>query len=102
MRARIKDTATDIVLAELESNLWGESEGQLSVSFNIPEDTMSRLVIGNFYKVQLAYYKNVKLSSGKIEKVPGYYSTVGIVKYTVKPVLSMVGLQDAIMNTITS
>lgn len=102
LRARIKDTATDIVLAELESNLWGESEGQLSVSFNIPEDTMSRLVIGNFYKVQLAYYKNVKLSSGKIEKVPGYYSTVGIVKYTVKPILSMVGLQDAIMNTITS
>lgn len=102
LRARIKDSSTDITLVELKSNLWGESEGQLSVSFNLNTETMEKLVVGNFYKIQLAYYKNIRNENNTIIEEPGYYSTVGIVKYTVKPILTMIGLQDAIMNTITS
>ena len=52
-----------------------------TISFPIDSD---KLKIGQFYKIQLAYYD---IQDGVPEVV--YYSTVGIVKYTTKPDLKI-------------
>lgn len=101
LRVRIKDTATDTTLLELLSNIWGESDGQLTVSFNLSALDVARLMVGHFYKVQLAFYRNIK-NDREIIKQTGYYSTVGIIKYTVKPVIKIIGLEESVMNSITS
>lgn len=53
--------------------------------FNITSN-LEKLSIGSFYKVQLAY-------QDKKEQV-GYYSTVGIIKYTINPTLSIKRNED--------
>lgn len=54
--------------------------------FTIPLNT---LLIGQHYKVQLAYTTNENI---------GYYSTVGIFKYTAQPEISIQGLDEKIIN----
>ena len=53
---------------------------------------INKLKVGQFYKVQIAYMdKNNEV---------GYYSTVGVVKYTTKPTVSIYNLQSGgILNT---
>lgn len=97
LRVRIKETATDITLAQIDTTAWGETNGQLSAKFDIDSDTLKKMVVGSYYKVQLAYYQ---ITGGR--KEPGYYSTVAIVKYTDKPVVGMVGLHEQVINTINS
>lgn len=55
--------------------------------FNMPIDKM---VVGQFYKVQLAY----KDLTGAI----GFYSTIGVVKYSSTPKISIEGLQAGNIN----
>lgn len=74
MRLRLKTTSTDIILANLISTKYREDAGSRSVIFEFDADLVKKLVVGNFYKVQLAYIDKNDLT--------GYYSTVGIVKYT--------------------
>ena len=57
------------------------------VYFDIPEETVKNVFsIGSFYKAQLAYVDN--------NKEVGYYSTVGVVKYTTKPEVSILNLNS--------
>lgn len=60
---------------------------QLNVA--IPSDCS--LTIGNFYKIQIAYIKT--------DLTIGYYSTVGIMKYTTKPEVYIDGLQQGILSS---
>jgi hypothetical protein len=46
--------------------------------------------VGQFYKVQLAYRDH--------DGIIGYYSTVGIVKYTTRPTMEMPGLSTEVIN----
>lgn len=62
-------------------------EPSLYAVFDIPEN---KIHIGESYKVQIAYVDN----SGQI----GHYSTVGIVKYTSKPTVSIDGLTTDTVN----
>lgn len=55
--------------------------------FKMPVDKM---VVGQFYKVQLAY----KDTNGML----GFYSTIGVVKYTSQPEVSIEGLQAGNIN----
>jgi len=57
-------------------------EDKYIVEFNL--GSANKLRVGSFYKVQLAYIDVY----GEI----GYYSTVGIVKYTTKPSVKIEGL----------
>ena len=58
-----------------------------TVYFDIPEETVKNVFsIGSFYKAQLAYVDN--------NKEVGYYSTVGVVKYTTKPEVSILNLNS--------
>ena len=67
----------DAIITSTET--WDETSN--IVSFNIGDSIKSKLNIGQFYKVQIAYVAE--------ENVVGYYSTVGIIKYTSKPNLSI-------------
>lgn len=57
------------------------------VYFNMP---IEKMVVGQFYKVQLAY----KDTAGEV----GFYSTIGVVKYSAEPVVSIAGLEAGNIN----
>lgn len=78
---RIKTTNTDVLYGVIESTDWSEDIANPYVTFVIPDKILKRLTIGSFYKVQLAY----KNTLGTV----GYYSSVGILKYTSEPVVSI-------------
>ena len=59
-------------------------------TFKLTEEITNQLRTGEFYKVQLAYYREV----GQQQKEEGYYSTVGVVKYTNKPEVVIEGLEE--------
>ena len=50
------------------------------INFNIEDNIQSKLNVGQFYKVQLAYVNGEDI---------GYYSTIGVIKYTSDPLLSL-------------
>ena len=62
------------------------------VYFNISKETLEKsFLIGQFYKCQLAYVD--------INDVTGYYSTVGVIKYTKKPKVSILTLTGTGINS---
>lgn len=93
MRLRLKTSSTNIVLANLFSQKYGDDSTNRSVIYELTNDIVSKLIIGNFYKVQLAYVDQ----SGN----DGYYSTVAIVKYTAKPQVQIAGLNMISATTIS-
>lgn len=66
-----------------------ESDGH-DASFDLKQ-LESKLNIGQYYKVQLAYI-------GQDKKI-GYYSTAGVFKYTDQPVISLQQIQDVVRAT---
>ena len=91
---RFKTTTTDIVLLNIESDNYTLESDETSVIFNL-QDIRDQLVVGNFYKVQIAYVD-------KSNNIVGYYSTVAIVKYTNKPQISIVGLNQQSLTSISN
>lgn len=89
---RLKTTATDVVLAELPSVSYDLSKNQ--ITFILDQTITNKLVVGNFYKVQIAYYNT--------NKVLGYYSTTSVIKYTDVPKASIVGMTSQSVNTVSS
>lgn len=89
---RLKTTATDVVLAELPSVSYDLSKNQ--ITFILDWVITNKLVVGNFYKVQIAYYNT--------NKVLGYYSTTSVIKYTDVPKASIVSMTSQSVNTISS
>ena len=88
---RIKTTNTDILYGIIESNEWNSLEiASPKISFEVPDKILNRLSIGSFYKIQLAYIDQ--------DGITGYYSTVGIIKYTAKPWVEIVDLISSITN----
>lgn len=55
-----------------------------TVTFDVSGCALER---GNYYKIQLAYIYN------DTSETIGYYSTVGVVKYTTKPIIKLEGLE---------
>lgn len=56
------------------------------VYFSIPDTELSNFYLGSFYKAQLAYVDKL----GNV----GYYSTVGIIKYTTRPEVKILDLEE--------
>lgn len=65
-----------------------------TVEFKIPIEISNQLVQGQFYKVQMAYLKKTGTDSRSI----GIYSTIGIVKYTTMPVVTIENMNDSVVN----
>lgn len=65
------------------------------VTFMIPNDI--KLNIGEFYKIQIAYIGQEISGTQKINTI-GYFSTVGIAKYTTMPSVYIAGLDSSNAN----
>lgn len=64
------------------------------VTFEINKEVLdNKFTLGLFYKAQIAYIDK--------SNVVGYYSTVGVIKFTSKPILSISGLSSSKNNTHT-
>lgn len=87
MVAKIKTVQNDTFLCTVEGDLVNNSSSGYQAEFDVSKyvgDATNELKVGRFYKVQLAY----KNTDGNI----GYYSTVGVTKFTT---LAQVTIQDA-------
>ena len=83
-RLKIKTTLNDILIndnAPIESTNFTNS----SVIFDI-SSIISQLKIGNYYKFQIAYVDQ--------DEESGYFSTVGVIKYTTKPTVAIKNLVE--------
>ena len=82
---KIKTVQSNYYLGDIESDSYDNG----IVTFEISPTILNKLNIGQFYKVQLAYlYKGTK--------DVGYYSTVGVIKYTSEPEVSIIKSTDGI------
>ena len=85
---KLKTVQSNIFLITQQSTDMELEEGRAQVRFNIPVD---KLNISQYYKIQIAYVDK--------EGVVGYYSTVGVVKYTSKPELHIENLDYGKINS---
>ena len=82
-------TLNGSLITELKSSLFDSVNSK--VTFNASEYA-PRFTLGSFYKIQLAYQE-------KSTQEIGYYSTVGIIKYTSYPTVTISGLQASRRNS---
>lgn len=94
---KIKSVATNKLLAngEIEFNKDDKSKIQNMIipTFTITitnEEDKSKFSVGNYYKIQIAYIKKAENKS-----IIGYFSTVGIAKYTTQPTIGIVGFNNS-------
>ena len=88
---KIKSLQGSSVLLILTSKEINFNDSYVTFTVNLKNLEKNPFSIGAFYKVQLAYEDR----SGTV----GYYSTVGIMKYTTKPTVSILGLSLSANNT---
>lgn len=93
---RIKTATTDTLVAIEQKEVW-DSE-HMTVTFPLSNNTVNKLVEGNFYKVQLAYFNKNADGTPYI----GYYSTASIVKYTIEPIVTIQSLDSQVVNSVTN
>lgn len=98
---KIKTVQSNTFILSLSSN-EGIANGSAFVEgaarFYISEEQLKVLDIGRFYKVQMAFGGSWS-ETNQLTEVVGYYSTVGIVKYTAKPEVIIDGLEtDNLIN----
>lgn len=87
---RLKTTTTDILYGVITTDIWNPGEANLIATFTVPDSVLNKLIVGTFYKVQLAYIDS--------DNVIGYYSTLGIIKYTAKPRTEISGFTNTSTN----
>lgn len=87
--AKIKTVATDSIIGVFETIIYSKSETENTyiASFEVPyEEDQCLLTVGQFYKIQLAF--------GDYQDNAGYYSTVGVFKYTSTPEVYLEGMRE--------
>lgn len=74
---------------------FGRTKANCFASFNI-SSAISQFKVGQFYRIQLAYEDD----NGNPNSVPdiGYYSSVGVAKYTTVPTVGIEGMTTAATN----
>lgn len=84
MYIKIKTVATDRIIGVFETTAYAKSEMEAVylASFEAPKE----LTVGQFYKAQLAF--------GDSKGEQGYFSTVGVFKYTTTPQVYIDGMKD--------
>ena len=53
IQLRLKTTSTDIILADIESGVFAGDGINRSVIYTLDSSIVNKLVVGNFYKIQL-------------------------------------------------
>lgn len=84
---KIKTVTSNQYIAYIESNGFTADQAEFNIG-----NFKDKLNIGQHYKVQLAYINK----EGEKQKLVGYYSTIGVVKYTAEPQVYIEGLTSNI------
>lgn len=84
---KIKTVTSNQYIAYVESNGFTADQAEFDIG-----DFKNKLNIGQHYKVQLAYINK----EGENQKLVGYYSTIGVIKYTAEPQVYIEGLTSNI------
>lgn len=84
---KIKTVTSNQYIAYVESNGFTTDQAEFNIG-----DFKDKLNIGQHYKVQLAYINK----EGEKQKLVGYYSTIGVIKYTAEPQVYIEGLTSNI------
>lgn len=85
-RLKIKSLQDSEYTLTLSHSRYDSSESIVYFDIIESEEINKSFIIGSFYKVQLAYVDK--------DGITGYYSTVGIIKYTTKPSVTLLGLNS--------
>lgn len=83
---KIKTVQSNYLFDIIESKNWDSVNNE--VMFDVG-GILSSLNIGQFYKIQIAY---ISIENG--EELIGYYSTIGVIKYTSKPKIQILDNSD--------
>ena len=95
LRLRLKTVKTNKEIGSFYGQyVYNSSTGNYHANF-ILSDIKNELKIGTFYKAQIAFVGTDSNNEPEI----GYYSTIGIVKYTSRPVVSIKGQNDNLANS---
>lgn len=86
---KIKTVQSNTYIGYATTDLMNYENIPNEIKFDISE-AQSKFNIGQYYKIQMAY----KDKNGNV----GFYSTVGVAKYTDKPVVSIENLSDTELN----
>lgn len=91
---KIKTVQNNITLATLEQKdtAYFDLIENYQVTFLIDKELQKKITVGQFYKIQLAFLSN-KQTVGEATTELGYYSTVGVIKYTTVPSVTIAGLK---------
>lgn len=81
----IKTVSTGRQIATMNTTMYHATAHGYQAEFTFDSDTLESLTIGQYYKVQLALVDDTEI---------GYYSTVGIVKYTAMPTVDIEELKN--------
>ena len=79
------------------SSFTFDPEHKIYITFT--KEEMLKLNIGQYYKIQVAYISEYLSTDGTMKDMVGYFSTVGIVKYTSEPKIEISGLEKGTVNT---
>lgn len=90
MCAQLKYINSDTVIYAWETAASYNLVGNCYATFNLPNSYQDKLKVGQFYRVQLAY---VGVNAEK-----GYFSSTGVIKYTSKPLVSILKLDAQTSN----
>ena len=80
---KIKDIQNNKTITTLTTVTDGWYDEENSIAYFTPNN---KLTTGNHYKIQIAYINT--------NNEYGYYSTVGVVKYTTQPIVHIEGMQE--------
>lgn len=91
-QAKVKTVQSNTYLLTLRTNDNTEydMEDDYVVEFHLSEDQAEKLCVGEYYKIQLAYIDE--------DGTVGYYSTVGVTKFTTKPLVKIENLTQHVTN----
>jgi hypothetical protein len=85
LQVRIKTVQSNTILTEVKCSNPSVALEELSADFVLSSDILNKISVGQYLKVQLAFINAAD--------TVGYYSTVGITKYTTLPVVSVLGME---------
>lgn len=92
---RVKSASSETFLFEVTgpgsgTGQIGASFGDTQVTFYLTSAQLNKFIVGEYYKIQIAYVNS-------LDEI-GYYSTVGIIKYTGAPQATIPGFNEDIPN----
>lgn len=106
---KIKTVLSNKTILVLKQPVSGPNDSTFihnEINFSLAVEQVKKLTLGEFYKIQLAYYNNINNSSNTPSEIKdseistGYFSSVGIIKYTSQPKLKIDGYGLGLTNSL--